>query len=139
MEHVRYIDRTREDYIRQGYEKSYQWAHLDDVPFTPFKKPLSQSRVGLNGTSEVAVRFSQETEENPISEEDFSGAYLTPANLPTEKFYSRTNSFDRNTKLRAESASHAILFAEQRLVRPQHRLGTQRPCRRLHPHGAPKI
>jgi D-proline reductase (dithiol) PrdB len=96
MEHVRYIDRTREDYIRQGYEKSYQWAHFDDVPFTPLKKPLSKSRIGLIGTSEVAVKFDPETEENPISEEDFRGVYSIPANLPTEKFYSRTNSFDRN-------------------------------------------
>ncbi|MFT7576771.1 MAG: D-proline reductase (dithiol) PrdB [Alphaproteobacteria bacterium] len=96
MEHVRYIDRTREDYIRQGYEKSYEWAHFDDVPFTPLKKPLSKSRIGLIGTSEVAVKFDPETEENPISEEDFRGVYAIPANLPTEKFYSRTSSFDRN-------------------------------------------
>jgi hypothetical protein len=70
MDHVRYIDRTREDYIRQGYEKPYEWAHFDEVPFTPLKKPLSQCRVGLLGTSEVAVRFDPATEQNPISEED---------------------------------------------------------------------
>jgi hypothetical protein len=96
MEHVRYIDRTREDYIRQGYEKSYRWAQFEDVPFTPLKKPLSQSRIGLIGTSEVAVRFDPDREENPISEEDFRGVYAIPADMPTEKFYSRTTSFDRN-------------------------------------------
>ena len=96
MEHVRYIDRTREDYIRQGYEKAYEWAHFEDVPFTPLKKPLSECRVGLIGTSEVAVKFDPETEEDPISEEDFRGVYAIPANVPTDKLYSRTKSFDRN-------------------------------------------
>ena len=61
MDHVRYIDRTREDYIRQGYDKPYEWANFADVPFTPLKKPLSQCRVGLIGTSEVAVRFDPAT------------------------------------------------------------------------------
>lgn len=97
MDHVRYIDRTRDDYIRQGYEKAYQWAHFDDVPFTPLKKPLSECRVGLLGTSEVAVRFDPaKGEANPIDEEDFRGVYLIPATTPTEKLYSRTLSFDRN-------------------------------------------
>jgi hypothetical protein len=96
MEHVRYIDRTRDDYVRQGYEKSYQWAHFDDVPFTPLPKRLSECRVGLLGTSEVAVHFDPNTETNPIDEEDFRGVYAIPADTPTEKLYSRTLSFDRN-------------------------------------------
>jgi len=96
MDHVRYIDRTRDDYLRQGYEKPYQWAHFDDVPFTPLKKPLKDCRVGLLGTSELAVRFDPETEENPISEEDFRGVYFIPASTPTQKLYSRTLSFDRH-------------------------------------------
>lgn len=96
MSHVRYIDKTRDDYLRQGYEKSYAWAHFDDVPFTPLAKPLSQCRVGLLGTSEVAVRFDPATEPNPISEEDFRGVYAIPAATPTDKLYSRTLSFDRN-------------------------------------------
>ena len=96
MDHVRYIDRTRDDYIRQGYEKPYQWAQFESVPFTPLKKPLKDCRVGLLGTSEVAVRFDPETEANPVNEEDFRGVYLIPASTPTEKLYSRTLSFDRN-------------------------------------------
>lgn len=96
MDHVRYIDRTRDDYLRQGYDKSYEWAHFDDVPFTPLAKPLSQCRVGLLGTSEVAVKFDAATEPNPISEEDFRGVYPIPAATPTDKLYSRTLSFDRN-------------------------------------------
>ncbi|KDB64310.1 hypothetical protein AZ16_0859, partial [Bordetella bronchiseptica B18-5 (C3)] len=42
---VRYIDKTRDYYLSQGYEKPYQWAQYDDVPFTPLGKPLSECRV----------------------------------------------------------------------------------------------
>ncbi len=97
MDHVRYIDRTREDYIRQGYEKPYEWAHFEDVPFAPLKKPLRDCHIGLLGTSEVAVRFDPEKgEANPINEEDFRGVYLIRATTPSERLYSRTVSFDRN-------------------------------------------
>jgi len=34
--HVRYIDKTRAYYQAEGYEKPYEWAHFDDIPFTPF-------------------------------------------------------------------------------------------------------
>lgn len=96
MAYVRYIDRTTEDYLRQGYDNPYQWAHHETAPFTKLQKPLSDCKVGLIGTSEIAVRFDPETEENPIVEEDFRGIYTIPADTPTEKFYSRTASFDRH-------------------------------------------
>ncbi len=49
---VSYMDRSREFYAAQGYDKPYQWAHYDDVPFTPLKKQLAQTRIGLVTTSE---------------------------------------------------------------------------------------
>lgn len=58
MDHVRpyrsytsYIDRSREYYAAQGYDRPYAWAHHDDVPFTALGKPLSQCRVGLVTTA----------------------------------------------------------------------------------------
>lgn len=48
------------------------------------------------GTSEIAVRFDPESETDPIVKEDFRGIYSIPADMPTERFYSRTASFDRN-------------------------------------------
>ena len=95
MEPVRYIDRTRDDYIRQGYETPYEWAHFEDVPFARLARPLSECRVGLIGTSEIAVRYDPQTEENPVVEEDFRGVYSFAADTPTERLYSRTASFDR--------------------------------------------
>jgi D-proline reductase (dithiol) PrdB len=95
MEPVRYIDRTTDYYRSQGYDKSYAWARNETVPFTPLAKPLAQCRVGLLSTSEIAIRFDPATEQNPITEEGFRAVYELPADTPTEKFYSRTASFDR--------------------------------------------
>ena len=41
MTYVRYIDKTREYYRSQGYEKPYQWAHFDNVAFQPLSKSLA--------------------------------------------------------------------------------------------------
>ena len=51
MDHVRYIDKTRDYYTSQGYDKSYRWAHNETAPFTPLKKPLCESRVTLISTA----------------------------------------------------------------------------------------
>jgi hypothetical protein len=48
---VSYIDRSREYYSAQGYNKPYAWPHYDNVPFTALRKPLAQCRVGLVTTA----------------------------------------------------------------------------------------
>jgi len=48
---IRYMERTRNYYSAQGYEKSYRWASFETVPFLPLKKPLAQSTVGLITTA----------------------------------------------------------------------------------------
>jgi hypothetical protein len=48
---VSYIDRSREYYAAQGYDKPYSWPHYDHVPFTLLRKPLSECRVGLVTTA----------------------------------------------------------------------------------------
>jgi len=48
---VRYIERTRSYYLGLGYENPYVWAHYTDVPFSPLKKPLNQSILGLITTA----------------------------------------------------------------------------------------
>lgn len=44
---VRYIDRTREYYEAQGFERPYRWAAHEEAPFTPLSRPLSESVVAL--------------------------------------------------------------------------------------------
>jgi hypothetical protein len=48
---VSYIDRTREYYAAQGYDRPYAWARNTDAPFTPLPRPLSECRVGVVTTA----------------------------------------------------------------------------------------
>ena len=48
---VRYIDRTRDYYRAQGYEKPYRWPVFEDVPFTLPGKPLVESTATLITTA----------------------------------------------------------------------------------------
>jgi len=48
---VSYIDRTREYYAAQGYERPYRWAHYAAVPFTKPAKPLADSCVAVVTTA----------------------------------------------------------------------------------------
>lgn len=44
---VPYMQRLRDYYLALGYGNPYRWAQYKDVPFTPLKKPLNQTKVGL--------------------------------------------------------------------------------------------
>lgn len=48
---VSYIDKSREYYRAQGYDRAYRWAAFDDVPFTPLAAPLEACRVAVVTTS----------------------------------------------------------------------------------------
>jgi len=48
---IRYLDRIRTYYQTLGYGAPYRWAQYIDVPFTPLKKPLSESQITLITTA----------------------------------------------------------------------------------------
>jgi hypothetical protein len=48
---IRYIDRSRAYYLALGYDNPYRWAHNQDAPFAPLRKPVSDSRVALVTTA----------------------------------------------------------------------------------------
>ncbi|MGE0225460.1 MAG: hypothetical protein AB7F35_24385 [Acetobacteraceae bacterium] len=48
---IPYIRRISTYYQTLGYGKPYRWAQYTDVPFTPLKKPLSESRLALVTTA----------------------------------------------------------------------------------------
>ena len=48
---VPYMERTREYYRAQGYQRDYQWAHFTDTPFAPLDRPLAECRVGVVTTA----------------------------------------------------------------------------------------
>jgi hypothetical protein len=92
MSHVRYIDKTREYYKAEGYDKPYTWAHFEDVPFTPLGKPLAECRVGLVTSSEMAIHG----EPPPVPDDDpLRDPYWLPSDTPVAKLYSRKTAYDR--------------------------------------------
>jgi len=58
---VTYIDKSREYYAAQGYEKPYGWAHLKEVPFTPLPKPFAQCRIGVATNADLEGRAGPRT------------------------------------------------------------------------------
>ena len=91
--HVRYIDKTRAYYQAEGYDKPYEWAHFDDIPFTPFAslgRPLSQCRVGVVTTSEMARRDVEAGPDDPRRP-----VYALPTDLLVDQLYSKKAAYDR--------------------------------------------
>ncbi len=48
---IPYMQRTREYYRAIGYDTPYRWAHYNEAPFQPLKKPLARSRVTIITTA----------------------------------------------------------------------------------------
>jgi hypothetical protein len=92
MAHVRYIDKTREYYLAQGYDKPYHWAHFDDIPFTPLAKPLAECRVGLVTTSELVVEGDPDVYEKVARGRD---VYALPTDVPVSRLRSAKEAYDR--------------------------------------------
>ena len=93
MSHVRYIDKTREYYRAEGYDRAYEWAHFETIPFTSFAtlgKPLSRCRVGLVSSGDVVRRDME-----PPADDPRRLVYALPADLPADRFLSRKAAYDR--------------------------------------------
>jgi len=92
---VKYIDRTRDYYLSQGYDKPYQWAHFDDVPFTTLEKPLSECRATLVSTSDVAARSADGEGRDAVGESLVGNAYCIDTLTPVERLFSRQEHYDK--------------------------------------------
>ena len=53
IEHVRYIDKTRDYYRDAGYTQDYAWADNDECAFTALTKSLAECRFGLVSTASM--------------------------------------------------------------------------------------
>ncbi|MDA1073924.1 MAG: hypothetical protein O3A63_04070 [Proteobacteria bacterium] len=95
-DHVNYIERTRDYYLAQGYEKPYQWAHFDQVPFTPLPKPLAQCRVALVSTSDVAVRALDGPGREKGIDDKIGNVYSIATDTPSERLFSRQEHYDQH-------------------------------------------
>ena len=85
-EPVGYMERTRKYYQSQGFDKPYEWATFEEVPFTPLLKPLSKSRVGLITT---AALYDREA-----SDPRFVDSFST--STPPQRLYANDLSWDKN-------------------------------------------
>ena len=88
---VSYIDKSREYYAAQGYERPYRWAHFDDVPFARLPRPLSDLRVGIVTTSTLAG-------DNPDADPDerpTKRPYAAPAQPIPKRLYTMDLSWDK--------------------------------------------
>jgi len=91
---VRYIDKTREYYLAEGYDTPYRWAHFDEAPFTPLKKPLSECCITIVSTSDVAMKADQDESEE--SEHTLIGnVYEIPSDVKASDLFSRQEHYDR--------------------------------------------
>ena len=115
MSHVRYIDKTREYYLGEGYDSPYRWAHFDDVPFTPLARPLADSRVGLVTTSEMVLR-GREAELAHVENDPTRPTYSLPMGVPTKELYSRKASYDKHATTLDDIDAYLPLTHLRRLV-----------------------
>lgn len=88
---VSYMDRSREYYAAQGYNKPYEWAHYNDVPFTPLKKPLAELRVGLVTTAEKP-KLSEVVSLEILVQRVL---YAEPSNPPPQNLFTDILSWDK--------------------------------------------
>ena len=112
--HVRYIDKTRAYYEAEGYANSYEWAHFDDIPFTPFAavgRPLSECRVGVVSTSEMARRGLEAGPGDPRRL-----VYALPTDIPVEEMYSLKTGYDRHATTLDDVDSYLPLTQLHRFV-----------------------
>ncbi len=114
MSHVRYIDKTREYYKSEGYDRAYEWAHFETIPFTPFTalgKPLGQCRVGLVTSGDVVRRDLELPADDPRRL-----VYSLPADLPVDRYQSRKAAYDRYATTLEDADSFLPLTALRRLA-----------------------
>lgn len=88
---VSYIDKSREYYAAQGYERPYRWARFDDAPFTPLERPLSELRLGLVTTATLPGEDPHETpDQRPVK-----GPYAAPFVPVPARLYTMDLSWDK--------------------------------------------
>jgi D-proline reductase (dithiol) PrdB len=97
MDYVRYIEKTHDYYRRLGYQKTYNYAHNEEIPFTPLRKPLSECRVALVTTASFVLL---DEEGHPLEEPIFIGTnelevFTVPSDWPAARIFSTSADHDR--------------------------------------------
>ena len=141
---VSYIDRTREFYRAQGYEKPDHWARHAQVPVAPLSRPLAEARVTLVTTA--SPWRDQEVRDGVLrgGKEVWSGAMAQPperlfsADLAWDKAATHTRDVESFLPIRALGS----LAAERRigaLAERFHGVPTDYSQRRTIEQDAPEV
>lgn len=147
MDHVRYMDRTREYYLAEGYDNPYEWAHFDSAPFASLEKPLSECRATLISTSGIQSRGGCGPAHG-VDRIANDTVYTIPSDTPAEELFSTEGHYDHHeTTLEDVDAFFPITrlreFVEKgRLGSLAPRLigvGTQYSQRRTSERDAPRV
>ncbi|MDA0352903.1 MAG: hypothetical protein O3A10_11915 [Chloroflexi bacterium] len=119
---VSYIDKSREFYGAQGYERPYRWARNDESPFTPLTKPLSESRIGLVTTAvNLDLPDDTDTEKLPIA-----STFAAPSDPPPERLFTQNRSWDKEATHTNDVDSFFPIHRMQELV-TQGKVGSLSP------------
>ncbi len=119
---VSYVDRTREYYSAQGYEKPYVWARNTAAPFAKLAKPLAQCRVALVTTA------SPWREDKPVdgvlraTKQVWSG----PTDAPPERLFTDDLAWDKEATHTRDVESFLPIRRLQELA-AQGRIGSLAP------------
>src|SRR4030043_541874 len=97
MDYIPYIERTHDYYRSQGYEKIYNYAHNEDIPFTPLVKPLSECRVTLVTTASFLLL---DEKGRPLEALKMLGTnelevFTAPSDWPSDRIVSTSEDHDR--------------------------------------------
>lgn len=87
---VSYIDKSREFYAAQGYERPYRWAAYCDAPFARLPKPLAQCRVGI-----VTTSSPWGDGEDAVDRARLTGTYAMPSDPPPDRMFTDHRSWDK--------------------------------------------
>lgn len=133
---VKYVRRTRDYYRAHGYQRDYEWAHFEDVPFIRLEKPLSECTVGLVTTaSPMDAPGAREVLSRPT---DPPPAALFTANRSWDKDATHTDDLDSYCPVnRVSELAHAGRIGA--LAKRFHFIPTDYSQRRTSTVDAPRI
>ena len=135
---VKYMERTRQYYEAQGFDKSYQWAHFDETPFCSLPKPLSESRVAVITTGSRYDRLMTDPRSVDSGETDELPSHLFASDLAWDKEATHLN--DLNSYLPIETLRDFVAEGRIGSIAPRfHCLPTEYSQRRTKEADAPEI
>jgi hypothetical protein len=105
-ETIEYMERSRLYYEAQGFDKAYRWATFDEVPFSPLRKPLAESRLGIVTTSATYARTSR----------DPRAVDTGPTVPPPERLYADDLSWDKKATHLEDRESYFPILQLERAV-----------------------